>query len=79
MGIFTRKFTDSTGCELEVDGSYRIVSHDQLEIIDYKAWRWADRENPDAPFVTLSDADDERLHAELCLDPSAWEYDDDPT
>lgn len=77
MPGFTSKFVNDAGVELEVDGSYRFAEHDEIEIVDYKAWRLVDANDPSAPFVSLSDDEDARLYEELCADPNTWEYDYD--
>lgn len=76
MRLFTRKFIRDNGDELEVDGSFRIVSQTEIEITEYKAWLWKDRNDPSAPEFCLTDAEDERLYDELFAADSTWEYDD---
>ena len=75
MGLFTRKFVRDCGAEVEVDGSFRFEGANNIEVIDYKAWAWDDRNDPDAPFVTLTDTENFRLYEELMADESTWEYD----
>lgn len=72
---FTVEFTNDQGLVLEVDGTMRVY-RDSIEIESYKAWLLSDRDNVDAPAVALSSDEDQRLHEQLCLDPSTWEYDD---
>lgn len=77
MSSFTRKFVRDNGEELEVDGSFRFESQNNIEVTEYKAWLWADRNTVGSPTVTLTDAEDFRLYEELMADPGTWEYDDD--
>jgi hypothetical protein len=76
MTLFTRKFMNDAGFELEVDGSYRLLQN-SIEDLEYKAWRVEDGNNINAPFVTLSEEEDNRLHEEIVGDESTWEYGDD--
>ncbi len=77
MGCFTRRFLTDDGREIEVDGSYRFESVSNIELIEYKAWLYSDRENASAPFVTLTESEDFRLYEEIMADESTWEYDYD--
>lgn len=77
MACFTRKFVNDKGVELEVDGSYRFESRENIEITDYKAWLWSDRNNASAPYVELTEAEDQRLYEEIMLDDRTWEIDYD--
>lgn len=77
MALFTRKFIRDDKTELEVDGAYRFESRENIEVTDYKAWLWSDRNNSDAPFVELTEAEDQRLYEEIMQDPGTWEYDYD--
>lgn len=77
MTGFSRHFKSDSGVMLEIDGSIRHVSWDHIELIEYKAWRLKDANNPNAPFVKLTPAEDERLLEELYADESTWEYPSD--
>lgn len=77
MTMFTRKFVSDSGTILEVDGSFRFESVNNIEILEYKAWRWADRNNPEAPTVELTSDEDFRLYEELMAADSTWEYNND--
>lgn len=41
------------------------------------AWRLADANDPNAPRVTLTDAEAERFAEEVIADPATWEPEDD--
>lgn len=47
------------------------------EVTIEDAWLLADANNPDAPRVTLTDAEAERFADEVNQDPATWEPDDD--
>lgn len=66
MTSFIRKFIRDDGTEVEIDGTVRLWQ-DSLEIESYDC----------DPECELTPAEDERLHAELALDPGTWEIPDD--
>jgi hypothetical protein len=86
--IFVR---DDGETELEVDYTFRpgcapsglfgpIEDYDPgdpAEVEIEAAWLLADANKPDAPKVTLTDAEAERFEAEVNADPATWEPDDD--
>lgn len=69
------KFVNDSGVELEVDCSYHIRGGD-VEIESQVAWKWEDGNDPTAPNVELTEAENERFYNEVCLDESTWEYGD---
>lgn len=74
--LFTRRFTLDNGTEVEVDGAFRFENVNNIEITDYKAWRYEDRNDVNAPYVELTEAEDFRLYEEMMADDSIWGYDD---
>ena len=76
MSSFTRAFVTDSKQKIEVDGSYRIVDSN-VEDLTYHAWLWKDRNDINAPFVTLTEAEEQRLYEELMNDSSTWEISED--
>lgn len=76
MPSFSRKFVRDNGAALEVDGSYRLLLN-SIDDLVYTAWLWKNRNDAKAPEVTLTAAEDDRLHEEIVNDPDTWEYHDD--
>jgi len=72
----SRPFIRDNLDKVEVDLTYRILGHNELEITEYTAWLWSDRNDVDAPEFQLNDNEVERLHEELHQDASTWEYSD---
>lgn len=84
----TRQFIRDNGDAVDVDyetsgGSSAVISLPWLsepgeppEITITDVWLSADGENPDAPRVTLTDAEVERFEREVCEDPATYEVDD---
>lgn len=86
-----RQFTRDDGTVLEVDYSFsggsdghfspgnhsfdEAPSGVEVEIED--AWRLADADNPKAPRVTLTEAEQERFAEEVNADPATWESEPD--
>ncbi len=77
MTCFTRKFIRDDGTVLEVDGTFRIFDG-EVDDFEYKAWLYSDRNDPKAPYVKLTEKEDERLYDEVCDDPNTFDYDDEP-
>lgn len=77
MTMRSRKFVRDNGDEVEVDFSYRHVSHNEIEITEQEAWLWIHRDDASAPTLELTDAENNRFLEEVYADPSTWEYDDD--
>ncbi len=68
----------SWGCDAHM-GSMSYAGHPaegpEVEIID--AWLLSDADRADAPRLTLTDAERERIEIEFCEDPPEPDYGDD--
>lgn len=67
-----RPFLNDRGVKLEVDFEISHFTSADMELTAKDAWRFRDRDNPDAARVELSDAEFERFEAEVAL--HVWDY-----